>query len=76
MAKLYESILQRRVDEWAERKNVPFVEDGSNRNLRFCRNRIRHNILPEALKINPGLYKVVKKKLQENSEFGGDRPVC
>ena len=62
--------------EWAERKNVPFVEDGSNRNLRFCRNRIRHNILPEALKINPGLYKVVKKKLQENSEFGGDRPVC
>jgi len=61
---------------WANRNEVPHVEDGSNSNLRYARNRIRHAILPEALKVNPGLYKVVKKKLQENSDFGGTRSVC
>jgi tRNA(Ile)-lysidine synthase len=61
---------------WANKNKIPYVEDESNSNLRYARNRIRHNILPEALKINPGLYKVVKKKLQENSQFGGDKPVC
>ena len=61
---------------WANRNKVPHIEDESNSNLRYARNRIRHAILPEALKVNPGLYKVVKKKLQENSGFGGARPIC
>tara|TARA_B100000029_G_scaffold491738_1_gene552261 strand:+ start:162 stop:791 length:630 start_codon:yes stop_codon:yes gene_type:complete len=61
---------------WSKRKKVPYIKDESNKDVRYARNRIRHNILPEALKINPGLYKVVKKKLQEVSEFSGEKPVC
>ena len=61
---------------WANKNKVPHVVDESNSDLRYARNRIRRNILPEALQVNPGLYKVVKKKLQEKSGFGGDRPVC
>lgn len=46
---------------WATRHNVPWVEDKSNVDVSSPRNRIRHNILPECLKVNPGLAKVVKK---------------
>lgn len=46
---------------WAERKGVEYWDDPSNDNTSFARNRIRHNIMPEVLKINPGIHKVVKK---------------
>ena len=43
-------------------RKVSWLEDPSNYEVEFTpRNRVRHNILPEALKINPGLYKVVEK---------------
>lgn len=49
--------------KWCQDKNVPFWDDKSNLNVDFARNRIRHNIIPEVLKINPGIHKVVKKLL-------------
>ena len=49
--------------KWCQDKNVPFVEDESNLNVDYSRNRIRHNILPEALLVNPGLKTVVKKMI-------------
>lgn len=48
---------------WCTRHNVSWFEDKSNQDTNVPRNRIRHNIIPEALKINPGLKKVIKKKL-------------
>lgn len=47
---------------WCKRKNLQWAEDNSNYDLRFMRNLIRHQIVPEALKVNPGLHKVIKKK--------------
>lgn len=47
---------------WCERKGLSWIEDESNSNVDYARNRIRHNIMPEALKVNPGLAKVIKKK--------------
>lgn len=47
---------------WCSRKNLEWVEDATNFDLRHPRNRIRHQILPQALLVNPGLHKVVKKK--------------
>lgn len=47
---------------WAERHGLSWHEDTSNRDVQFARNRIRHNIVPEALKINPGLATVIRKK--------------
>ncbi|MDA0771713.1 MAG: tRNA lysidine(34) synthetase TilS [Cyanobacteria bacterium] len=41
------------ITQYAKTQGLDFVEDDSNNNLDFARNRIRNNILPEALKINP-----------------------
>ena len=48
-------------EKWCKQKVVPFIQDQSNDCLDYSRNRIRHNIVPEALKVNPGLKTVVKK---------------
>jgi len=50
---------------WCERKAVPWIEDSSNKNVSYARNRIRHNIMPEVLKVNPGIAKVVVRKIYE-----------
>lgn len=47
---------------WANRKGLVWAEDESNRDTRYMRNLIRHNIVPEALKVNPGLRTLVMKK--------------
>ena len=53
---------------WCRRKEVPWIEDDSNSELRYARNRIRAEILPAAYKVNPGLRKVVAKKLIETNK--------
>lgn len=47
---------------WVRRRGLQWSEDQTNLDLRHPRNLIRHVILPEALKVNPGLHKMVKKK--------------
>jgi tRNA(Ile)-lysidine synthase len=49
---------------WCERKGVPFITDPSNFSDDYSRSFIRCNIVPEALKVNPGLYTVIKKKVE------------
>jgi tRNA(Ile)-lysidine synthase len=56
------------IEEWAKKNNVPHCEDESNTDLKYMRNRIRHVILPEVLKVNPGLFTVVKKHLRKKLE--------
>ena len=51
---------------WCERKNVDYVYDKTNQDVRFSRNRIRHDIMPGALLVNPGFLKVIEKKLTSN----------
>lgn len=48
---------------WAAQHNQTWIEDPSNQDIKFPRNRIRHNIVKEALLVNPGLHKVIKKKI-------------
>lgn len=48
--------------DWAVRHNVSWIEDASNKDVHYPRNRIRNNIMQEALLINPGLLKVLRKK--------------
>lgn len=50
-------------ENWCKRKGVPFIEDESNKSTDFSRNRIRHNIVPEALLVSPGLKGIVKKMI-------------
>jgi tRNA(Ile)-lysidine synthase len=51
-------------EQWCTRKNVPYVNDPSNQDIRFRRNYIRHKLMPLALDVNPGLHKVIKKKYE------------
>lgn len=51
-------------ESWCKRKGVPFIQDESNFSTDYSRNKIRHNIVPEALKVNPGLKTVVKKMIK------------
>lgn len=39
-----------------------WIEDETNNSLQYMRNKIRHEIMPRVLKINPGLSKVIIKK--------------
>jgi tRNA(Ile)-lysidine synthase len=52
-------------EQWQEKRSILFIEDPSNQNIRFARNRIRKNILPEVLLINPGILKNIKRKIVE-----------
>lgn len=52
-------------ESWCERKNVPFINDESNLCVDFTRNRIRHNIVNEALIVSPGLKGIVRKMIKE-----------
>lgn len=49
---------------WAERKGVEYLDDPANVDEKYMRSIIRHRIMPEALRVNPGLHTVVKKKIQ------------
>jgi len=50
---------------WAERNQVPWIEDASNKDTKYIRNYVRHELMPHALHVNPGLAKVVARKVKE-----------
>lgn len=54
---------------YAENKGVKWIEDETNMSSAHARNHVRHTIVPEALFINPGLHKVIAKKVREQSTF-------
>lgn len=54
---------------WCARKQVPHVQDASNKDLRFMRNLIRHEIVPKACMVNPGLHTVVKKMVENQMQL-------
>lgn len=54
---------KKELERWADKHKVPFIEDASNFDVRFQRNRIRHNLMPEILKINAGIETVVRKRV-------------
>ena len=56
---------KKELNNWAKRKKIPFINDPSNDNVRYARNRIRSLIIPEVLNLNPGITKVLKKKYLE-----------
>lgn len=47
--------------DWCERHGVEWAHDATNDSTGFTRNYIRHQLLPHALHVNPGIHTVVKK---------------
>lgn len=54
--------------DWCNNKHVKWIEDESNVDLRHIRNYIRHELIPKALVVNPGLHKVVMKKVKNDPQ--------
>ena len=54
--------------DWCRRKNIDYYNDPSNRNTIYRRSYIRHDVIPSLLEINPGLHKVLKRKVIESFE--------
>ena len=53
---------------WAELNGVPWIEDDSNENIHYTRNYVRHEMMPNVLKVNPGIHKTIAKKVKEDVE--------
>jgi tRNA(Ile)-lysidine synthase len=51
------------IDEFAINNNVEWIEDESNAEVLHRRNYIRHEVVPLFKKINPGIEKVILKKI-------------
>jgi len=51
--------------EWCQKKGIPFVQDPSNESRNHARNIIRHDIMPHALAVNPGLRTTVRSMIQK-----------
>jgi tRNA(Ile)-lysidine synthase len=49
--------------QWCRKRTTEYVLDSSNDDVKYMRNLIRHRIMPHALIVNPGLRKVISKKL-------------
>lgn len=55
----------------ARRWGVEWIEDETNQDLRYARNRVRHRMVTEALQVYPGFYSMLRKKVQEAVKAGG-----
>jgi tRNA(Ile)-lysidine synthase len=52
--------------KYAQQKQIDWIDDPSNRMTKnIMRNHIRHNIVPQVLKVNPGIRTTIRKKLIE-----------
>ena len=56
------------MEEYCIKHNITWVEDQSNKELKYSRNRIRHNILPEVFQINKGFDTMIARKYREMYE--------
>lgn len=55
---------KRDFEMWCDLKNVPHIEDDSNTDTCYTRNYIRHEMMPHVLRVNPGIDKVIAKKVK------------
>lgn len=52
------------INEWALRNNVEYVQDPSNSSNEYTRNLIRHELMPNVLKVNPGIENMLRKMIR------------
>jgi tRNA(Ile)-lysidine synthase len=51
---------------WNAMHNVEWKEDDSNADICYTRNYIRHEMIPHVLNVNPGIHKVVARKVRND----------
>ena len=60
---------KRELLDWCNRKDVPFLSDPGNEDRKFMRSIIRHDIIPHAQKVNPGMEKTFKKIVEREYDL-------
>tara|TARA_B110000858_G_scaffold1313_1_gene1519 strand:+ start:142 stop:759 length:618 start_codon:yes stop_codon:yes gene_type:complete len=60
---------KRDLELWADLNNVPHIVDDSNKDTCYTRNYIRHTMMPNVLRINPGIYKTIAKKVKQDESW-------
>ena len=59
------------LEDWCIRKEIPFLTDPSNSDRVFMRSIIRHDIVPHAKIVNPGIEKTFRKLVEK--EYAHER---
>jgi tRNA(Ile)-lysidine synthase len=54
--------------DYAQHNGVEWIEDESNAEIDYMRNYIRHEIIPKVEHVNPGIRKVIRRKLLSTVE--------
>lgn len=54
---------------WCQTNSVPYWNDPSNTDTRFGRNAIRHNLLPSALSVYPGLLTTMARLIRNRDRI-------
>lgn len=49
--------------EWLVKEHVTWIEDPSNEDTSYTRNRIRKEVMPHILTINPGIHTTIQNKI-------------
>ena len=57
------------LESWCKRHDIPYIIDPGNKDEKYMRSIIRHKILPEAKRINPGLEKVIRRKINNRANI-------
>ncbi len=61
---------KQKLREWCTDHGVAWIEDETNQDVRFKRNLTRKELIPVALKLNPGLPGLIRKKLNAGYKSG------
>lgn len=59
---------RREIEDYASAQKLKWREDSSNASDKYERNKIRHHLVPELLKINPDAAKAIKHTIENLSE--------
>jgi tRNA(Ile)-lysidine synthase len=60
---------RKEIESYAFANHLEFAEDSSNKSLKYTRNRIRHKVIPQLEKINPGFKLAVNETIEKIKDF-------
>ncbi len=52
------------LEQWAKAQKLTWREDSSNRDTKYTRNKIRHQLIPLLRELNPGLHKTLSENIR------------
>jgi len=55
--------------DWAELHGLSWHDDASNHDIKYTRNLVRHEVLPQVLRVNPGIAQVVRRIVKDNFDL-------